>query len=120
MKTIEVKTPCLDYENSYETSIIYVYSDRELEKLHTKKLLDILSGIRAEKSIRRRNIGRRCCEYCNDYIGPDWNVEVKPHLVVCTEYIDRIKAILKTRPHIPNKKEAKVIRQEKAKAKRNR
>jgi len=36
------------------------------------------------------------------------------------KYIDQLKAVLATRPHIPNKQERKAIRQAKARAKRYR
>ncbi len=67
-----------------------------LKSFHTRQLLDILNG------------ARRCGGTYNPYgMGVYYN-------------LDEIKTELETREHIPNKQEAKKIRQEKAKAKRNR
>lgn len=68
-----------------------------LKNLHTRQIMDLRNA---------------CYRYGHDMVdvsdcgqGPDIT-------------IDQIKEVLATREHIPNKKEAKVIRQQKAKARR--
>ncbi len=83
------------------TSVIeltYKKPDRRpsLKKFHTRQLLDIIDHCRA----------------CGGIYQPyDMGVYYE---------FEEIKSELDTREHIPNKQEAKRIRQEKAKAKRNR
>lgn len=74
-----------------------------LETLHTKQLLKLLNSTRA----RHDKLFTRYIE-----LGQEMRlVEVHLH---------EIRIVLGTREHIPNKQESKVIRQEKAKAKKNR
>ena len=62
----------------------YEYNIEDLQKLHTKQLLNLLRGIRK---------GNWECEYCKNKI--------------CNKNRDIIKQLLSTRPHIMNKKESK-------------
>lgn len=66
----------------------------ELEKLHTKQLLNML------RQTNRIHFYEYCCD-CEDYYNCKKNY---------TKYISMLKEILATRPHIPNKKESKAIR----------
>ena len=80
-------------------------SKEELEKLHTKQLLNELDFIRRNPS--------ECYHdwYCN---GDDEDLSNKwttcPVLLKYIENEKLIKSILATRPHIPNKKESKALR----------
>lgn len=96
------------------------YSEEVLKTFNTHQLMNHLNDVRAYKSAFANYAGSRCCELCHEYIGPDWNTEIKPTLDEYDVYLKRIKDVLSTREHIPNKQEAKAIRQEKAKAKKNR
>jgi hypothetical protein len=95
-------------------------SDEKLQALHTKQLINLKNGMKALHTQHAMYTGHRCCEICNEYVGPDWDAEVKPRLDELKAYMTRIKAVLATREHIPNKQEAKAIRKEKAKFKNNR
>lgn len=66
-----------------------------VEKFHTRKLLKILNNLRTFAM----------------YFDDAETKEVK-------DEIDLIKEVLSTREHIPNKKEAKIIRQKAAKKKK--
>lgn len=79
------------------------YTQERLETLHTKQLLKLLETTRAQHN-------RLTDRY----------IELGQTLSLIEDKIHEIKLILGTREHIPNKQEAKAIRQEKAKAKKNR
>lgn len=70
-----------------------------LEGLHTRQIMNL------------RDDAHR---YGND------GVNLLDHEPYHTVSLDQIRQVLATREHIPNKAEAKVIRQQKAKASRNR
>lgn len=75
----------------------------DLEKLHTKQLLSKLFGVRAR-------MGR--IEYDSFFDlseNKSWNI--------LNKYKKLIKQVLSTREHVPNKVEARKIRQEKARKK---
>jgi hypothetical protein len=80
------------------TTCYFTYTEEYLKTLHTKELLKLLGYSRADERIRKMYMDL-----------PD------VHADVIFEYIKTIKNILKDRPHVPNKKEAKLIRQQKAK-----
>ena len=75
---------------------IYEHTDEELNTLHTKQLLAEL------------NLARTYALNC----------ETNEFEEIPKEYVTRIKAILATREHIPNKRELRLIRQQKAKMKK--
>lgn len=74
-----------------------------LETLHTKQLLKLLNSVRA-------NHDRLITRY----------IELGQEMRLCEDRLHEIRSVLRTREHIPNKQEAKVIRQEKMKSKKNR
>jgi len=78
------------------------YTKKELEEIDTKGLLTILNDVRARK-------------HRNEATVKTYTREVELDGV----YIDRIKMELSTRPHLPNKQEAKELRKQKLKEKRN-
>jgi len=78
-------------------------AEEYLEGLHTRQLLNLRKTAYAVS-----NYGR--------YSDQKASVIVTPLLAVT---LDQIKAELSKREHVPNKTEAKRIRQEKAKANRN-
>lgn len=96
------------------------YTNDALKNLGTHQLMSHLGEVRAYRSNHSNRAGHRCCEICNEYVGPNWETEIQPVLDEYDAYLKKIKDVLSTREHIPNKQEAKVIRQEKAKAKKNR
>lgn len=73
-----------------------------LQKMHTRQLLDLRDSLNAKISAATDSSG----------------------LVRLPDYypltLRKVKAELATRPHIPNKQEAKVIRQQKAKVQKSR
>ena len=83
---------CPDFQNRYTDADI-----QALKKLHTRQL------------IKERNRLYFVSEWCHDYCDKR-NVECG----VCSDNIrynkERIKAILSTREHVPNKQESKALR----------
>ncbi len=96
------------------------YTDDVLKTFNTRQLMNHLNDVRAYRSSHASYAGARCCEICHEYIGDDWHTEIQPTLDEYDAYLKKIKDVLSTREHIPNKQELKAIRQEKAKAKKNR
>jgi hypothetical protein len=80
-----------------------------LKSLHTKQILAIRDAIYRVSGINRYDIPETEAGYDPFDSGGR-----------CWVTLAEVKAELALRPHVPNKAEAKVIRQEKAKAKRNR
>lgn len=82
-----------------------------LKKRHTKELLNIRDMIYRVSGYNRYDIPEDevGCDPINDYSGGG-----------CWVTLAQVKAELATRPHVPNKAEAKAIRQERAKAQRTR
>jgi hypothetical protein len=86
------------------------YSEEELKIKNTRTLLKILEDIRAY----RQNAS-------NHYFELLERSRIQSKIIdEYDEYLHVLKKILSKREHIPNKQEAKVIRQAKAKAKKNR
>jgi len=73
---------------------------QEPEKLPTKRLISVLHKARAHRSSIANYHGPRCCEFCHEYIGDDWENDVGKFLVIYDSYIEKLKTILATRPHI--------------------
>lgn len=86
------------------------YSEEEIEKWDTKQLMAHFKNIRAYRTNAAETVKNRQ-EMLTE---AEWTVKLYDN------YIIKLKDILSTREHIPNKQESKVIRQEKAKAKQNR
>ena len=98
-----------EIQGQYNT--VYLIAEKsDLEKLHTKVLIDMI-----HLSKRTNNTGLvnfhpwRWGEH-NEYVIYDMDSN---WVKVYKE--SELREILKTRPHIPNKKEAKAIRQQKSK-----
>lgn len=78
-------------------------SDKELEKLNTKRLLGCLRAARAVEQAEQNilEMSGWCCELCKEWVAKESYQEkvIKPtaHL---TDYKNRIKKILDTREHL--------------------
>lgn len=70
-----------------------------LEGLHTRQIMDLRND---------------CYKFSYDMVNM---IEYPPYNPIT---LDQIRQVLATREHIPNKAEAKILRQQKAHAKRNR
>lgn len=86
------------------------YSMDELNKLHTRELMAHFESVRAYRQNAFENV----------HLKAEALQEARFTLDLYDDYIPILKEILATREHIPNKQEAKAIRQQKAKEKRNR
>lgn len=86
------------------------YSLNELGKLNTRELIAHFENVRAYRQNALVNLKVRETEFQN----------AKFTLELYDDYIPILKEELATREHIPNKQESKVIRQQKAKEKKNR
>jgi hypothetical protein len=76
---------------------------QNLESLHTKQLLKLLTNFRASHD-------RLLTRY----------IELGQDLRMSEDRLHEVRKVLATREHIPNKQEAKAIRQQKAKEQKNR
>ena len=86
------------------------YTIDEIGKWNTPQLLSHFGNIRAY-----RQNALTLMEYKQEQLKEaEWSVKLYDN------YISQLKEILSTREHIPNKEEAKVIRQQQAKDKKNR
>ena len=86
------------------------FSKEELEKWGTRELMSHFDSIRAYRQNTLSLLESR----------QEALKETEFSLKLYDNYISNLKDVLSTREHIPNKQEAKSIRQEKAKAKQNR
>jgi hypothetical protein len=86
------------------------YSLDELAKLHTRELMAHFENVRAYRQSALENF-----KFKEESLQ-----EAKCTLDLYDDYIPILKDVLSTREHIPNKQEAKVIRQQKAKDKKSR
>jgi hypothetical protein len=100
----------------------------DLKKIHTKVLLNMLRSARANESAIAKTTKEILHErgMCCGDTNAEWQF-LPDHKIMITlnsrgnakVSVAELKAELATREHIPNKPEAKKIRQEKAKQKRN-
>lgn len=81
-------------------------SDADLATLTTRHLFSIYRGLQ-QADAYNGHYGHDDYDWNNDKHGPETQ---KTHSLM-----DRLKAILDTRPHVPNKKEGKALRREAAK-----
>ena len=79
------------------------HTKEELEQLSTRELLSVLDDVRANHDSDRA-----------------YHITLGQRVRMYEDRMHDLKTILATRENIPNKQEAKAIRQEKAKAKKNR
>ena len=86
------------------------YSEEEFDNWNTRELMSHFENIRSYRQNALRLVDER----------EDQLKEAVWSLSLYDNYFDKLKDVLSAREHIPNKQEAKVIRQEKAKAKQNR
>lgn len=80
-------------------------TNEQLTKLPTKRLLGCLNSARAVEHAEQRRLRAMlpvCCEVCNELLcGPvEYQEKVMKPTAHLTAYVNRIKDILKTRPHI--------------------
>jgi hypothetical protein len=86
------------------------FTKDELDKWDTKRVMAHFDTIRAYRQHTLSLLENR----------REILKETEFSLSLFDNYMKELKDVLSTREHIPNKQESKVIRQEKAKAKRNR
>jgi hypothetical protein len=86
------------------------YNDEEINEQNTRELMAHFESIRAYMTNAEKTVEHR----------EEQLFEAKSTLKLYKDYFQKLKDVLSTREHIPNKQEAKAIRQEKAKAKKNR
>jgi hypothetical protein len=83
---------------------LQMLSERELNKLTTKRLLGVLARVRAVRHCERRwRIAQRwCCEICKEWLGTkeQFEEEVNKPTAHLTGYMNRVKEILATREHV--------------------
>jgi hypothetical protein len=79
---------------------ISILSVERLRTLPTHRLLAVLRSVRAVLSSIYHYRGSRCCELCHEYIGDDWERDVKAPARPLEAYQSQIKEILSTRPHL--------------------
>ena len=87
------------------------YTIEELQKMSTVQLLSMLKSARAQISMHSKNKDSDCAVY--QVIS---EVCIKPF----EEFSSKLKEVLSTREHIPNKQERRLIRQKKQKEKQSR
>lgn len=81
-------------------------TDEQLSKLTTKRLLGCLNSARAVEHAEQRRLRSYlpvCCEWCNELMvsAVEYQEKVMKPTAHLTAYVNRIKSILKTRPHVP-------------------
>ncbi len=81
-------------------------TEEHLNKLPTRRLLQIHHAARATESCIWNHAGWRCCEICKEFVGTEeeWQEEVVKPAKEWEAYKKTIKAILATRPHVSTKK----------------
>jgi len=86
------------------------YNNEELKKQNTRELLAHFDNIRAYRQNAFKHV-----EYQQERLKEaEWSLKLYDN------YLVELKDILSTRENIPNKQEAKAIRQQQAKDKKNR
>lgn len=80
-------------------------TEAELTKLPTKRLLGCLNAARAVEHAEQRRLRDMlpvCCEWCNELLvdAAEYQEKVMKPTAHLTAYTNRIKDILKTRPHV--------------------
>lgn len=86
---------------SKRNKTLRILSDKELGRLSTQRLLGVLKAVRAVESDILSHAGRRCCEFCHEYIGNDYENDVLKPAKPYTDYKNKVKILLASRPHIP-------------------
>ncbi len=66
----------------------------QMEKLSYIRLRTYFYSIRGKCSYIEHYYGRRCCEICHEYIGNDWENDVRQWMIPYEEHIKLIKPIL--------------------------
>jgi hypothetical protein len=96
--------PGIFLPNSHETGCRMTrsnfLSEEMLRSLPTKRLLAVYNKARAVCSSIAYHTGPRCCEFCHEYIGSDWERDVGQYLRPWEKYKELIKEILKLHPHV--------------------
>tara|TARA_R110002167_G_scaffold98020_3_gene258277 strand:- start:14595 stop:14906 length:312 start_codon:yes stop_codon:yes gene_type:complete len=96
-----------------------IYTEEELEGKHTKQVMSILNDVRAYRgqTEQSHNYASARVEELIESLEYSKNIltSVKNDMEEYDAYLVTIKKVLSTREHIPNKKEAKKIRQDAAK-----
>lgn len=73
-------------------------SQSNLKNLPTKNLLRHYRSVRATHSFILSYYGQRCCEWCHEYVGFDWEEDVGQYAKPVKEYRDAVKKELDSRP----------------------
>lgn len=96
--------------------ILFATALDNLEQQHTRVLIAELRRMRVRASAQTPPIDSDCCTDCNDYE----RILFARATACAATYIQALKTELAKREHIPNKLEARRLRQEKARAARSR
>lgn len=75
-----------------------------LNKMPTRRLLKHLKSVTAVISSIHNYAGPRCCEVCHDYVGFDWENDVKIPVRKFVDYKTVVKSVLATREHLKTTK----------------
>lgn len=75
-----------------------------LNKMPTRRLLGHLKSVTAIISCIFNYAGPRCCEVCHDYVGFEWENDVKIPVRKFVDYKTVVKSVLVTREHIKTTK----------------
>ena len=73
-------------------------TDAQLQEMTTPRLYRLFQTVRALESQIYNYAGPRCCEFCHEYIGDDWQHDVVEAAKPYSEYKSRIKKELDSRP----------------------
>ena len=96
-----------------------IYTEEELEGKHTKQVMSILNDVRAYRQFTNDGavLNAKVVESLEDTLAQHKVAAVQDQILLekYDAYLVTIKKVLSTREHVPNKKEAKKIRQEAAK-----
>lgn len=90
-----------------------ILSFDQLKKMPTHRLLGHLKSVNAVISSIHNYAGPRCCEICHDYIGDDWENDVKIPVRKYVDYKTVVKSVLATRENIKTTKRLPTFRRTK-------
>ena len=78
-----------------------VLTEEQLRKLPFHNLKRLMNKVRAYRSYIANYFGQRCCSHCNEYIGADWDRDVEQYLTVHDQYLELLRRVSKSMPHVP-------------------
>jgi len=69
----------------------------QLQKLNTKRLINLLKSVRVKERIGHRVMS---CDCCGEYLGKDQKRDYAEHVAPFENYAEKIKKILSTRENV--------------------